>query len=346
MGSLLSYSGVVTKIRAMEKHLISDDEFREIVSLPSVPAIEAYLMKNPRYAEEFRGFPSEEIHRGVLESILGCTVFRDYVKIFHFCSTEQRKFLRKYVRRYEIRLLKKCLSFVCQGNAPKDSMFAYGDFFDRYTSLDTKSLSACTSIADLLHAIRNTEYAPVLGRISETPDPQLFDYATALDMYHFRTGWKDLAKIVPKDSLEAVTAGYGTKMDMLNLWYIHRARAFYRMNEAETFALLIPVRFKLRKEEIERLVGADSEEEFGKALADTRYGRKYPDLAPDNLEGMYNTICRKVLAEQAKKNPYSVAAIYNYLYLREHEEYRLTSAVECVRYGVKPDEAMKMILSL
>jgi hypothetical protein len=132
-------------------------------------------------------------------------------------------------------------------------MFAYGDFFDRYTSLDTKSLSACTSIADLLHAIRDTEYAPVLGRISETSDPQLFDYATALDMYHFRTGWKDLAKIVPKDSLEAVTAGYGTKMDMLNLWYIHRARAFYRMNEAETFALLIPVRFKLRKEEIERL---------------------------------------------------------------------------------------------
>ena len=199
MGSLLSYSGIITKIRAMEKHLISDDEFREIVSLPSVSAIEAYLMKNPRYAEEFRRFPTEEVHRGVLESILGCTVFRDYVKIFHFCTMEQRKFLRKYVRRYEIRLLKKCLSFVCQGSTPTDSMFAYGDFFDRYTSLDTKSLSACTSIADLLHAIRDTEYAPVLGRISETPDPQLFDYATALDMYHFRTGWKDLAKIVPKD---------------------------------------------------------------------------------------------------------------------------------------------------
>ena len=84
MGSLLSYSGVITKIRAMEKLLISDDEFREIVSLPSVSAIEADLMKNPRYAEEFRRFPTEEVHRGVLESILGCTVFRDYVKIFHF----------------------------------------------------------------------------------------------------------------------------------------------------------------------------------------------------------------------------------------------------------------------
>ena len=346
MGSLLSYSGVVTKIRAMEKHLITDDEFREIVSLPSVPSIETYLMKNPRYAQELRGFPAEEIHRGVLESILGCTVFRDYVKIFHFCSTEQRKFLRKYVRRYEIRLLKKCLSFVCQGSVPTDSMFAYGDFFDRYTSLDVKALSACTSIADLLQAIRGTEYEPVLGRISEIPDAQLFDYETALDMFHFRTGWKDLGKIVPKDSIDAVTAGYGTKMDMLNLWYIHRARAFYRMNEAETFALLIPVRYKLRREEIEALVGADSEEGFKRALAATRYGRKYPDLEPKNLESMYNTICRKVLAEQAKKNPYSVATIYNYLFLREHEEYRLTSAVECVRYGVKPDEAMKMILSL
>ena len=346
MGSLLSYSGVITKIRAMEKHLISDDEFREIVSLPSVSAIEAYLMKNPRYAEEFRRFPTEEVHRGVLESILGCTVFRDYVKIFHFCTMEQRKFLRKYVRRYEIRLLKKCLSFVCQGSTPTDSMFAYGDFFDRYTSLDTKALSACTSVAELLHAIRDTEYAPVLARIDEIPDASLFDYETALDMHHFRTGWKDLGKILPKDSLEAVAAGYGTKMDLLNLWYIHRARAFYRMNKADTFALLIPVRFKLRKEEIEALVGADSEEEFRKALADTRYGRKYPDLAPEHLESMYTAICRKVLGEQAKKNPYSIASVYNYLFLREHEEYRLTSAVECVRYGVKPDEAMEMILTL
>ena len=346
MGSLLSYSGVITKIRAMEKHMISDDEFREIVSLPSVPAVETYLMNNPRYAEEFRLFPAEEIHRGVLESILGCTVFRDYAKIFHFCTTEQRKFLQKYVRRYEIRLLKKCLSYVCQGSAPKDSMFVYKEFFDRYTSLDVKALSACTSVTDLLQAIRDTEYAPVLSRISETPGVQLSDYETALDIYHFRSGWKELGKIVPKDSLDAVMTGYGTKFDMLNLWYIHRARTFYRMNEAETFALLIPVRFRLRREEIEALVGADSEEEFRRVLAATSYGRKYPDLTPGNLGSMYNTICRKVLAEQAKKNPYSIATICNYLYNREHEEYRLTSAVECVRYGVKPDEAMEMIRSL
>ena len=346
MGSLLSYSGVVTKIRAMEKHLISDDEFREIVSLPSVPAIEAYLMKNPRYAEEFRGFPAEEIHRGVLESILGCTVFRDYVKIFHFCSTEQRKFLRKYVRRYEIRLLKKCLSFVCQGNTPKDSMFAYGDFFDRYTSLDTKSLSACTSIADLLHAIRDTEYAPVLGRISETPDPQLFDYATALDMYHFRTGWKDLAKIVPKDSLEAVTAGYGTKMDMLNLWYIHRARVWYQLSEAETYRIILPVHYRLRKEEIAALIAADTEEKFAQELAKTKYGRNYAELRPDNLEEMYVFIMQKILRAEARKHPYSVATLFDYLYRKEHQDYRVTTVIECIRYGIHGEETKKMIAAL
>ncbi|MBP3880071.1 MAG: V-type ATPase subunit [Lachnospiraceae bacterium] len=346
MGSLLSYSGVVTKIRAMEKHLISDEEFREIVSLPSVPAIEAYLMKNPRYAEEFQRFPAEEIHRGVLESILGCTVFRDYVKIFHFCTAEQRKFLRKYVRRYEIRLLKKCLSYVCQGTTPKDSMFLYADFFDRYTSLNPKVLASCTSVEELLQAIRDTEYAPVLSKISEMPGAALADYETALDMYHLSTGFKDLAKILPKDSVDAVTAGYGAKLDLLNLWYIHRARAFYHMNKAETFALLIPVRYKLRREEIEALVGADSEEEFRRVLAGTHYGRKYPDMASENPGNIYNTLCRKALAEQAKKNPYSIAAVCNYFYIREHEEYRLTSAVECVRYGVKPDEAMQIILSI
>ena len=53
MNSLLEYSGVVTKIRAMQKNLLTDDDFREIVAMPDVAAVESYLKKNPAYAEAF-----------------------------------------------------------------------------------------------------------------------------------------------------------------------------------------------------------------------------------------------------------------------------------------------------
>ena len=50
-----------------------------------------------------------------------------------------------------------------------------------------------------------------------------------------------------------------------------------------------------------------------------------------NLEEFYNYILRSVLEQEARKDPYSVAVIYSYLYHKEHEVNRLTIALECVR---------------
>ena len=62
-----------------------------------------------------------------------------------------------------------------------------------------------------------------------------------------------------------------------------------------------------------------------------------------NLEEFYNHIHRSILEKESHRNPYSVAVIYSYLYNKEHEVNRLTIAIECVRYGVQHDEAMRYI---
>ena len=50
-----------------------------------------------------------------------------------------------------------------------------------------------------------------------------------------------------------------------------------------------------------------------------------------------------VLEQEARKDPYSVAVIYSYLYHKEHEVNRLTIALECVRYGVDPEQSLRYI---
>ena len=49
MGNLLAYSGIVTKIRAMEARLLNDKNFEEIAELHSVPEIVSYLKE--KYVE-------------------------------------------------------------------------------------------------------------------------------------------------------------------------------------------------------------------------------------------------------------------------------------------------------
>ena len=57
----------------------------------------------------------------------------------------------------------------------------------------------------------------------------------------------------------------------------------------------------------------------------------------------YNVMLRDTLEKEARRIPYSVAVLYSYLYHKEHEVYRLTIALECVRYGVDPQEALQYI---
>ena len=48
-------------------------------------------------------------------------------------------------------------------------------------------------------------------------------------------------------------------------------------------------------------------------------------LGTDTLEEMYSWIMKHILLQETRKDPYSVACIYCYLYLKEHETDRLTT---------------------
>ena len=51
MCSLMAYSGIVTKIRAMESKLLTDQDFETIAGLKSVPEVIEYLKEKPAYTD-------------------------------------------------------------------------------------------------------------------------------------------------------------------------------------------------------------------------------------------------------------------------------------------------------
>lgn len=91
---------------------------------------------------------------------------------------------------------------------------------------------------------------------------------------------------------------------------------------------------------------AADEEEFRRVLDTTYYKKRFPALAPEKLEDFYNLNLKTILETEARKYPHSVIMIYSYLYHKEHEVDRLTTAVECVRYGLSPAETMDYIAKL
>lgn len=343
MSGLMSYSGLTTKIRAMESSFITEKQFQEIAELPSVPQVVSYLKKNRGYAAVLSCLDENDLHRGQIEAVLRNAALEDFISLYRFSNREQRDFLKLYSRRFEIRLLKKCLSSVFDHRDITPYLQELKKYFDHYSDLDIEKLGASSTADEFVENLKDTDYYNGLKRLVKAEKPTLFDYETALDLYYFSFIWKRKNKILKKTDLELITAAYGNKFDMLNLWWIHRARHYFHMEPHEIYAMLVPVQYKLRKEQIRALVESETDEEFAARLADTYYAKIYTDLRPENLEDMYVYVLKHVLLKESRQHPYSAATIYSYLYQKEHEINRLIIALECIRYGLHSDETMKYL---
>ncbi|MGX8703366.1 MAG: V-type ATPase subunit [Lachnospiraceae bacterium] len=346
MKGLLAYSGLTAKVRAMSGKLLRREDFDTLIACPDMQSALAFLRQTQAYQAALAPLADGTAHREQIEAMIETSIFRDYAKIYNFAEPEQEKFLKKYARRYEIKVLKNCLRNAYVGQKPGPEVFRDPAFFTKFTLLDPAALSEAKSIPEVVEALKGTEYYEVLKKLEGLPNIELFDYETALDIFHFRKIWQDKGRIVSKDSVEILTRAYGTRVDMLNLWYIHRARSWYRMSAADTYRIILPVHYHLRKEEIAALIAAETEEQFANELSKTRYGRNYEELRPDNLEEMYGFILKKILRAEARKHPYSVATLFDYLYRKEHQDYRVITAIECIRYGIRGEEAKNMIEAL
>lgn len=340
MGSLLSYSGLTTKVRAMESHFISNDQFHELASLDSVTDAVEYLKRQPAYTDIFSGLEDQELHRAAIEERLVLSKYQDFAKLYRFSNLSQRKFLDLYFMHYEVAILKRCLRSALDHRGIDLDLSMFRDFFEKHSNLDLIKLSTSKDITELIANLNGTPFFDLLTHIENTDSPTLFDYEMQLDLYYFKTIWKIKNKYLSKSEQKILAQCFGSKVDMLNLQWIYRSKKYYELAPADIYALLIPIYYRLKKADIIRLAEAASTEEFYSILKTTYYGNlnaasfsEYPDL-----EELYAKVLNRIHSLTRQRNPYSIASLNTYLYFKEQEINKIITTIEGIRYGLDPAE--------
>ena len=78
-------------------------------------------------------------------------------------------------------------------------------------------------------------------------------------------------------------------------------------------------------------------------LRKTSYARHYDFGQKLTIEQMYSECLDRLYRGERRQNPYSIAAITTYLFLKEEELRKLTTALECIRYGLSSGETLAYI---
>lgn len=345
MQALMAFSGITAKIRAMEKNVLQEADFMDLVSLESVPQAVVFLRQNPAYTRILKSLDENELHRGEVEKKLRISVYDDFTKLYRFSNQDQRSFLRVYFKRYEVEIIKEYLRSIFDHRKVHLNLSDFEDFFAKHSKLDLQAMSNCNTIDELVALLRNTDYYASLKRLENVDKSTLFDYEMALDLYNFTTLWKRITEAQEKHESANLEKALGTKYDLLNLIWIYRCKKYYSMPAADIYAILIPVNYRISKHEIQELVEAESMDVFDAVIAKSYYARAYMDFNPQTMERMYAGILGGLLKRLSRRDPYSIATMYSYLHHKEHEVGRVIIALESVRYRIPPDEAIGYVHS-
>ena len=340
MRNVMSYSGIVTKVRAMQAKLLTEKDFENIANLKSVPEAIDYLKEKPAYADYVNRMDVSLYHRGNVEKVLYQSLFDDYTRIFRFAGMEQKKFLKIYWKRYEIDLINYCLRIIFNHYDKPFDLEYKKEFFDKYSQISIDKLITSRNIVELVDNLRGTEYYAPLQKLRDAEDANLFDYDLALDLYYFSSMWKKNKRLLKGKELELYTRDCGTKIDLLNIQWIYRAKKYYHMLPPDIYSLTIPIHYRISVEEFKMLVEAPTLEEFERQLGTTYYAKKLVGFEGKKLEHIYKECLKRLYLSDRRKNPYSIATVNTYLFLKEEEIYKLTTALECIRYGLSSRETL------
>ena len=338
------YSGIVTKVAAMRAKLLKPQDYEQLASMDTVTDIIEYLKQTKSYGKFITQMDESLYHRGNIEKVLIQSLYDDYTRLYRFADMQQKDFLKIFMKRYEVDLVRYCLRIVFNhSNVPFDLNYKK-PFFDKYSKIRIDQLVTAKNIDHLVDYLKNTEYYAPLSRIRQSGASTLADYELALDLYYFSMMWKERKGNWDKKDKEMLTKELGAKIDLLNLQWIYRAKKYYHMLAPDIYTLLIPIQHKLSNQEFKDLVEAPSVEEFKRRLNETYYGKKYEFGEQVQIESIVNECVEHILTIAYRNHPYSLASIQQYLFLKEEEIYKITTALECIRYGLSQRETLQYLV--
>lgn len=174
---------------------------------------------------------------------------------------------------------------------------------------------------------------------------QYEDSIPRIEEGYFEKVWEKIGGFPGKKMKSVLREIFGTQIDWLNLMWMYRSKKFFHEDPEEIRKILIPVRYKIRRAEWDRLLQAEEIGEFLEIMDRTAYFRGREALASMRDEVSYRQVMQRMYGRVCRKYPASIAPVFYYFYQKEQEIEHLTMALEGIRYQVPSRDIRELILS-
>ena len=350
-------AAVTGKARVFRGRLLVPDDYLHLLKCGTVGEVIMYLGRTPSYSSYFHGEYSEAIHRGEIEGILSIVPMLEELPFCRYLGPERASLLHAWGERFDLEVVKRVLRIIATGMGDREALRRRVSSVP-ITLADAKKLLAAQTFRDVIEAIKGYPLENVLTeplrQASETysgGSVNLFRAKMAMDAF-FMTRILSAGEKLPGSEGKGIRSIFGTRADLINLYWIYRGRRFFAMTPEEALAITLPVRYTLNFETLRSFAFAPDIPAMLRLIQECPYGAAFTTaLGESTLEvseiilehNLYRILWRaatKIFASGTS----GVHVVLAYLILRELEVKDLFTIIEDIRYDYDKKRAREFLI--
>ncbi|GCD09121.1 V-type ATPase subunit [Clostridium tagluense] len=342
MGSVVKFSAINTKVKAMMGKMLSLDQYSKLLNCKDLKSTLKVLKEETSYGELLEAYNLEKIHRGDLEVILHKYYISTYSKFINYFDGEYRSLVKTFFIRWEIEDLKVILRGKYLGLSGEEidkKLIARSSL----NKVDYDYLLALKSVEDVIDGLKGSIYYKSLKNLAkDTSTKGLFRIETELDFVYFTSIRREL-KHLDKENKEVVYSVMSLEADLLNLGWIYRGKTFYKISPEELFNYTIYNGYKLSKEKLKQLCYINNIEEFNNILEKTPYASIYEKDDYNLIEKREREFQKKYFKKILRENKTNISMVISYLVVYRIEIRDIISIIEQKRYDMDMSEGINYV---
>ena len=343
----LSSKAMLTKARAMYGKRLTPENYQELLRMKSVRDVAAYLKTAPGYADALSNIYPDSIHRGQLELMLEKSLFQKYVRLSRYDITNKSSFLSFVISRFEVEQILRCIMFLNAGESESFISDLPG-YLISHATFPIMRLAEVRSFYDLLHVLERTKYEDTIRRFVPNEGERI-DYTNcdiALYTLYYDEMFGMIDRILKGKEKEELRELIKIQIELRNIATIFRLKNYFKADGDEIRKYLLPYRYKLREDKLDRLLKAESGDEILGFIRSSNYGRQLEGdrfVYIEDYMRQINAYYNKRIIRFSFNAP---VVVYGFMELMQLELLNITNIIEGIRYNMSPENIRKLLIFL
>ena len=346
-------AAVTAKARVYRGRLLAPSDYLRLLEFETVGEIAAYLAKTEAYGPYITDPSPETLHRGNLEAIITAVPLLEEIPFCRYLGPERSALLRAWGERFDVDVIRRVLRMITTGAGNREALRRRVGSVP-ITVADGEKLLGAKSLREVLESLRGYPLYDILAeplKQIEKEGGTLFRAKMAMDTF-FLTRILSGGEKFPGSEGRGVRQIFGTRADLINMYWIYRSRRFFSLTPEEALGLTLPVRYRLNFDTLSAFAFAPDVPSMVKLLRESPYGEAFrtsggneaPEVGEMTLEhNLYRILWMKASAI-FRTGSAGVHAVLAYLTLRELEVKDLFTIIEDVRYHYDRKKAREFLI--